>query len=125
MSGYARSTVSVSSVAKRTFTKYRATYTDERFWKIFDYTFLNGAPFTYEDNESGIRKAVISEKLARRLFGKTEVKGQRLFINRTEYTVCGVVKDVPRTAVTPIQMYGCPIIRVPLWRRLPMCMRGW
>ena len=98
VSGYTRNTVSVSSVAKRTFTKYRATYTDERFWKIFDYTFLNGAPFTCEDNESGIRKAVISEKLARRLFGKTEVKGQRLLVNRTEYTVCGVVKDVPRTA---------------------------
>lgn len=98
VSGYTRNTVSVSSVAKRTFTKYRATYTDERFWKIFDYTFLNGAPFTCEDNESGIRKAVISEKLARRLFGKMEVKGQRLLVNRTEYTVCGVVKDVPRTA---------------------------
>ena len=98
VSGYARNTVSVSSIAKRTFTKYRATYTDDRFWKIFDYTFLDGTPFTYEDNESGIRKAVISEKLARRLFGKTEVQGQRLLINRTEYTVCGVVKNVPRTA---------------------------
>ena len=52
VSGYTRNTVSVSSVAKRTFTKYRATYTDERFWKIFDYTFLNGAPFTCEDNET-------------------------------------------------------------------------
>lgn len=98
VSGYARSTVSISSVAKRTFTKYRATYTDERLWKIYDYTFLNGTSFTYEDNESGLRKAVISEEVARRLFGKTEARGERLLINRTEYTVCGVVKDVPRTA---------------------------
>ncbi|WP_044270150.1 ABC transporter permease [Bacteroides timonensis] len=98
VSGYARKTVSVSSVAKRTFTKYRATYTDDRFWNIFNFTFLDGTPFTYEDNESGIRKAVISEKLARRLFGKTEARGQQLLINRTEYTICGVVKNVPRTA---------------------------
>lgn len=98
VSGYARSTVSISSVAKRTFTKYRAIYTDERFWNIYDFAFLDGSPFTYEDNESGLRKAVISEKVARRLFGKTEARGERLLINRTEYTVCGVVTNVPRTA---------------------------
>lgn len=99
VSGYGSSTVSVSSVAKRTFTKYMATYTDDHFWKIFNYTFLDGAPFTHEESESGIRKAVISEELARRLFGKAEgSSGQKLIVNRTGYTVCGVVKDVPRTA---------------------------
>ena len=99
VSGYASNTVSVSSLAKRTFSKYKATYTDERFWNIFDFMFLDGAPFTYEESESGIRKAVISEKLAYRLFEGTEKAcGQRLLVNRTEYTVCGVVKDVPRTA---------------------------
>lgn len=99
VSGYASNTVSVSSLAKRTFSKYKATYTDERFWNIFDFTFLDGAPFTYEESESGIRKAVISEKLAYRLFEGTEKAcGQRLLVNRTEYTVCGVVKNVPRTA---------------------------
>ncbi len=98
VSGYGSSTVSVSSVDKRTFTKYKAIYTDNHFWKIFNFTFLNGVPFTNEESESGIRKAVISEKLARRLFGKTEAQGQRLLINRTEYTVCGVVKNVSRTA---------------------------
>lgn len=99
VSGYASNTVSISSVSKRTFTKYMATYTDERFWNIFDFTFLDGAPFTREESESGIRKAVISDRLARRLFAETtKARGQRLLINQTEYTVCGVVKDVPRTA---------------------------
>ena len=99
VSGYASNTVSVSSVAKRTFTKYTATYTDDRFWNIFDFTFLDGVPFNREESESGVRKAVISDQLARRLFGETtKARGQQLLVNQTEYTVCGVVKDVPRTA---------------------------
>lgn len=99
VSGYARNAVSVNTAEKRTFSKYEATYTDERFWNIFDYTFLEGAPFTREESESGVCKVVINEKLARRLFGKTEgVRGQRLLVNKKEYIICGVVEDVSRTA---------------------------
>lgn len=99
VSGYARGTVSVNVAGKRTFSKYSATYTDERFWNIFDCKYLDGAPFTREESESGICRVVISEKLARRLFGKAEgISGQRLFVNKKEYSICGVVEDVPRTA---------------------------
>lgn len=99
VSGYARSTVSVNATGKRTFSKHSATYTDERFWNIFDYKFLEGAPFTREESESGICKAVISEKMARRLFGKAEgITGQRLLVNKKEYSICGIVEDVSRTA---------------------------
>lgn len=99
VSGYARSTVSVNVAGKRTFSKYSATYTDEQFWKIFDYTFLEGAPYTREESESGMSKAIISEKLARRLFGKTEgILGQQLLVNKKEYSISGVVEDASRTA---------------------------
>lgn len=99
VSGYARNTVSVNVANKRTFSKYSATYTDERFWKVFDYKYLEGAPFTREESESGVCKVVISEKLARRLFGKTEgILGQILLVTNKEYSICGVVEDVSRTA---------------------------
>jgi putative ABC transport system permease protein len=69
-------------------------YTDERFWKVFDFRFLAGKPFTEEDVQSGIRKAVINESLARGLYGTTEVVGRPVLISFVEYTVCGVVSNV-------------------------------
>ena len=43
--------------------------TDEGFWKIFDFEFLAGKPFLRSDEESNIKKAVISRRLAHRIFG--------------------------------------------------------
>ena len=78
--------------------KYAIKFTDDGFWKVFDFTFLAGGPFTHTDWESGIRKAVISDKLARRLFGTVEAVGQTLRMNYADYRICGVVKEVSRAA---------------------------
>lgn len=64
----------------------------------FRFYFLGGGPFTHTDWESGIRKAVISDKLARRLFGTVEAVGQTLRMNYADYRICGVVKEVSRAA---------------------------
>jgi putative ABC transport system permease protein len=73
-------------------------YTDERFWKVFDFRFLVGKPFTEEDVQSGIRKAVINESLARGLYGATEVVDRPVLISFVEYTICGVVSNVSTLA---------------------------
>ena len=71
--------------------KYAIKFTDDGFWQVFDFTFLAGGPFTHTDWESGIRKAVISDKLARRLFGTVEAVGQTLRMNYAVFLIRGVV----------------------------------
>lgn len=72
--------------------------TDVAFWKIFQFRFLAGKPYTEEEFTSGIRKAVVSESLARRLFNTSDATGKSFLLNFEEYQVSGVVKDVPSIA---------------------------
>ena len=68
--------------------------TDANFFKVFNYSFIVGKPFTEEEFQSGIKTAVITESLARNLFKETNVQGRSILINDNEYRVSGVVKDV-------------------------------
>lgn len=67
--------------------------TDTGFWKVFDFSFIHGQPFTDADFQSGIRRVVISEDIARRVFGKADAVGEYIKLNYTDYRVCGVVKS--------------------------------
>lgn len=71
---------------------------DDGFWKVFDFTFVEGKPFTKEDFDSGLTKAVVSESTAKKLFGTTDVVGREMLINHTPYNICGVVEDVSNLA---------------------------
>lgn len=71
---------------------------DAAFFKIFDYTFLHGKPFTEADFEAGAKKAVVTESLARRLFGTADAVGRDFTVHKVPFTVCGVVKDVSTLA---------------------------
>ena len=71
--------------------------TDVAFWKIFQFRFLAGKPYR-EEFTSGIRKAVVSESLARRLFNTSDATGKTFLLNFEEYQVSGVVEDVPSIA---------------------------
>lgn len=58
---------------------------------------MSGKPFTQADFQSGIKKAVIAESVARRLYGDVDAAiGKPVLINFTDYTVCGVVENVNR-----------------------------
>lgn len=72
--------------------------TDVAFWKIFQFRFLAGKPYTEEEFTSGIRKAVVSESLARRLFNTSDATGKTFLLNFEEYQVSGVAEDVPSIA---------------------------
>lgn len=72
--------------------------TDVAFWKIFQFRFLAGKPYTEEEFTSRIRKAVVSESLARRLFNTSDATGKTFLLNFEEYQVSGVVEDVPSIA---------------------------
>lgn len=74
--------------------------TDDKFWKVFDFTFIDGKPYDRSTFEAGLPEAVISESVARRVFGSTNVAGKDLLINYVPYKVAGVVKDVSTLATT-------------------------
>ena len=72
--------------------------TDEAFWQVFRFRFLDGKPFTAADLSSGLPRAVIAASVARRLFGRTDVSGQHIELNHVDFQVCGVVADVSMLA---------------------------
>lgn len=72
--------------------------TDENFWKVFNFAFIGGNPFTEADVTSGIRKAIICETVARRLYGTTDVVGKEMMLSYESFMICGVVKDVSTLA---------------------------
>ena len=67
--------------------------TDPGFFQIYSFHFIEGKPFSEADWKSGIRSAVISDALARRIFG-TEygLIGKTLKLNYMDYRIAGVVK---------------------------------
>ncbi len=71
---------------------------DNAFWDVFDFTFVDGKPFTQADFDSELPVAVITESVARSLFGTTDAAGREFLYNQAPYTVSGVVKDVSTLA---------------------------
>lgn len=72
--------------------------TDDVFWRVFDFAFLNGKPYDRAMFDSGQPVAVLTESVARTLFGTAEVAGREFLLNHAPYRVAGVVKDVSTLA---------------------------
>ena len=65
--------VIVSLSDRQLFEEYVIKYTDPGFWKVFDFRFISGKPFTEADFISGLPRVVITNTLARKLFGSADV----------------------------------------------------
>lgn len=85
--------------------------TDPAFFRLNEFSFIEGKPFTDVDFESGIRSAVLTESMARRIFGTGKAVGCSFSLNYDEYRVAGVVKDVSyltgKTFAQVYQPYTC------------------
>ena len=85
--------------------------TDAAFFQVFDFRFRSGKPFSESDFRNGKQCAVISESLARRLFGEVQAAGRTVQFNYADYEVVGVVRDVssltPRTFAQIYIPYTC------------------
>jgi len=67
-------------------------YSDPDFFRIFDLKMVAGSP------ESALQEpntVVVTEKIAMRIFGQTDVVGQTLTMEEVLYTVSAVVEDIP------------------------------
>jgi len=67
---------------------------DGEYWRILDFRFLSGRPFTAQEEQSGSLVAVISEGLSRRLFGSARGVGKSFELDGRRFRVIGVVAHV-------------------------------
>ena len=88
-----------------------ALETDGAFWRIFDFSFIDGKPYSDAEAKSGLPVAVITESVARLLFGTaTNVAGKEIFVNDAPYRLSGVVKDVSSMASTAYAQIWVPYL---------------
>lgn len=86
-----------------------ALETDGAFWRIFDFSFIDGKPYSDAEVKSGLPVAVITESVARLLFGTShQVSGKDILVNDAVYRISGVVKDVSSMASTAYAQIWVP-----------------
>jgi putative ABC transport system permease protein len=72
---------------------------DAEFWRILDFTFLEGGPFTDQDVANASSVAIISAATRDRFFGGPPAVGRTLEADNQRFRVIGVVDNVPSTRV--------------------------
>lgn len=75
--------------------KTKTRSTDERYWRVFDHTFIAGHPYDSVQCADDAKVAVVSRSIASRYWGSPEAAIDReLMINRIPRRIVGVVEDV-------------------------------
>ena len=69
--------------------------TDGEFWRILDFEFLEGGPFTAEAERNARSVAVINETTRQRFFAGRPAVGRTIEVDGQRFRVVGVVRDVP------------------------------
>jgi len=73
-------------------------YTNEDFWNVLEFQFLEGKPYSQQQIDNGERVAVMSEDLKNDYFGdEPKVVGKLIEADNVQYRVAGVIKSVPIT----------------------------
>lgn len=76
-------------------------YTDGAFWEIMDFQFVEGGPFTENDNQNKNFLAVINEATRDQYFGSDKVVGKTIEIDSKKYRVIGVVRNIAQYRAFP------------------------
>ena len=67
--------------------------TDTGFFRLYQFHFIEGAPFTQDDFDNGRNNVVITEELRDQIFGHGQKGvGQTLTLDHHTYRICGVVE---------------------------------
>ncbi|HNP22051.1 MAG TPA: FtsX-like permease family protein [Panacibacter sp.] len=73
-------------------------FTNEGWWDVMQYEFLEGKPYTQQQIDNGDRVAVITDDLKKNYFGDVPaVVGKFIEVDNVQYRITGVVKSVPVT----------------------------
>jgi len=84
--------------------------TDSQYWEILQFDFIEGRPFSKNEEKQGQHLAVISENTARQYFDDNSALGQSLTVSGETFQVIGVVENV-----SVIHMNASADIWVPLF----------
>jgi putative ABC transport system permease protein len=82
---------------------------DGELWRIMDFEFLEGGPFSTADEQNARFVAVINEATRRRFFGKGPAAGRTIEVDGQRFQVVGVVRDVPALRFTSSADLWVPI----------------
>jgi putative ABC transport system permease protein len=74
--------------------------TDGQFWEILDFDFLEGGPFTAQDEKDANMVAVINEATRQIFFGGESAVGKTIEVDGQSFRVGGVVPNVPIFRIT-------------------------
>ena len=70
-------------------------FTDANFYRLYDFHFVGGRPYTDEQLQHADKCIVITDALARKVFGSTEqAVGRQLLLNYLPYRIIGIVREV-------------------------------
>jgi putative ABC transport system permease protein len=83
--------------------------TDGEFWEILDFQFLEGGPFTREDEKNRNFVAVINEATKKKFFGDETAVGHFIEADGQKFRVTGVVRNVPMFRLTPFADIWVPL----------------
>jgi putative ABC transport system permease protein len=89
--------------------------TDAQYWRILDFKFLEGGPFTEADDRNANYVAVITDDMRERLFGantsgtNVSALGKTFTIEGQRFSVIGVVPAVPITRRVGFSEIWAPI----------------
>src|SRR4051812_32209196 len=75
--------------------------TDDEFWRILDFTFIEGGPYGTADVAEARSVAVINASTRERFFGQRSALGQFIEADGQRFRVVGVVEDVSEMRQVP------------------------
>lgn len=87
--------------------------TDAGYWRILDFHFLEGRPFTPQEDASGTLVAVITDSMRDKLFGGADAAGRTFTVDGQTFRVVGVVPRVSLTRTAAYSDVWVPIGSIP------------
>lgn len=82
---------------------------DGEFWQIHEFNFLEGSPFTSDDDKNVNFVAVINASTRRKFFDDRSALGQTIEVDGQRFRIVGVVADVPILRLVPFADIWVPI----------------
>jgi putative ABC transport system permease protein len=82
--------------------------TDNVFWQVLDFSFVDGRPFTQNEFESGQFVAVINQRTQKELFGEESAIGKNVSFDNQNFNIIGVVDNVSAVEETALSDIWVP-----------------
>ena len=87
----------------------RVKLTEPGFFRLYQFNFTEGAPFTQDDFDNRSRTVVVTTDVAELIFGKgAKAVGQRIYVNNRDFTICGVVETPSSLTEKCVADIWCP-----------------